>query len=254
MEGSLERAASGVARLLTVRAGPTVAAAAVVWHLLVAPAGALDRTVETRSFTIPWFTTTAGALVRDMTIAWESYGRLNFRGENAVLIFADMHRGPHIAGRHAGESDPPTAWDALIDRGGALDTGRLFVLSVGAPCGPGDMTTGPWSIDPESGAVWGDDFPPLVLRDAVAAQKALSDSLGVARIRTVAGIGFGGLLALEWRRRYPHMVERAVAIGAPPRAAADDESCQADILRRHDAGEADWVADDPAAIASALAD
>ena len=254
MEGSLERAASGVARLLTVRAGPTVAAAAVVWHLLAAPAGALDRTVETRSFTIPWFTTTAGALVRDMTIAWESYGRLNFRGENAVLIFADMHRGPHIAGRHAGESDPPTAWDALIDRGGALDTGRLFVLSVGAPCGPGDMTTGPWSIDPESGAVWGDDFPPLVLRDAVAAQKALSDSLGVARIRTVAGVGFGGLLALEWRRRYPHMVERAVAIGAPPRAAADDESCQADILRRHDAGEAAWVADDPAAIASALAD
>ena len=251
MEGPLERAAAGVAHPLTMRAG--AAAAVFVWSAFAAPAGALDRAVETQSFTVPYFTTVAGALVRDMTIAWEGYGRLDFRGENAVLIFQDLHSGPHIAGRREGESGPPTAWDALIDRGGALDTGRLFVLSVGAPCGPGDGTTGPWSLDPESGAPWGDSFPELVLRDAVVAQKALSDNLGVTRIRAVAGVGFGGLLALEWRRRYPHTVERALAIGAPPRPVADDASCQADIARRHGGEEADWIPDDPDEIAAALA-
>ena len=252
MEGPLERAAAGVAHPLTMRAR-AAAAAVFVWSAFAAPAGALDRAVETQSFTVPYFTTVAGALVRDMTIAWEGYGRLDFRGENAVLIFQDLHSGPHIAGRHEGESGPPTAWDALIGRGGALDTGRLFILSVGAPCGPGDETTGPWSLDPESGAPWGDRFPELVLRDAVVAQKALSDNLGVTRIRAVAGVGFGGLLALEWRRRYPHTVERALAIGAPPRPAADDASCQADIARRHGGEEADWIPDDPDEIAAALA-
>ena len=92
-----------------------------------------------------------------------------------------------------------------------------------------DMMTGPWSVGPESGAVWGGDFPTLVLRDAVAEQKAPSCSPGGVRIRIEVGVGFGG----------------------PPRAAADNESCQADILRRHGSAEAERIADGPFALESA---
>lgn len=83
-----------------------------------------------------------------------------------------------------------------------------------------DMMTGPWSVGPESGAVWAGDFPTLVLRDAVAKQKAPSCFSGVARIRIEVGVGFGG----------------------PPRAAADDESCRVDILCRHGSAEAERLA------------
>lgn len=228
------------------------AAALLCAALAAAPVAALDREVETQTFTIPYFTTSDGRLVRDMTIAWESYGRLDIRGGNAVLILSDMHAGPHIAGRNAAGA-APAAWDDLIGRGRALDTGRVFVLSVGAPCGPHPAATGPASVDPESGAAWGDLFPALVVGDLVAVQKALSDSLGINRIRAVVGKGFGGLLAREWHRRYPHLVERALAVGPAPTAAADDVSCQADILRRHGGGEdASWLADDARSLERAL--
>ena len=225
-----------------------LAAALLCAAALAAPAAALAGEAETQTFTVPWFTTTGGGLVRDMTIAWESGGRLDFHGENAVLLLPGLHRGPG--------DGVPAAWDGLIGRGQALDTGRLFVLRAGAPCGPGEAVTGPASRNPETGAVWGADFPALAVRDLVAVQKALSDSLGIKRVRAVVGIGFGGLQALEWRRRYPHLVERALAVGPPPDAAPDDSSCQAGILRRHGphGGEdAEWLPGDSGSLERALA-
>ena len=197
---------------------------------------------EPRAFTIPWFTTAGGALVRDMTIAWDSAGRLDFRGENAVLIIPDPRR--------PGESALDLSSGPL---GRALEAGRLFALRPDAPCGPGAATTGPESIDPETGAAWGDDFPDLSARDLVAVQKALAESLGVRRVRAVVGAGFGGLLALEWRRRYSHMTGRAIAVGPPPRSEPGDTSCLANILRRHGGVDADWIPNDADAIAQALA-
>lgn len=251
MEGRLARPALRGARPLTRRSARR-AAALLCAALAAAPAAALDREVETQTFTIPYFTTSDGRLVRDMTIAWESYGRLDFRGGNAVLVLPDMHAGPHIAGRNAAGA-APAAWDDLIGRGRALDTASIFVLSVGAPCGPHPAATGPASVDPESGAPWGDRFPALVVGDLVAVQKALSESLGINRIRAVVGKGFGGLLAREWHRRYPHLVERVLAVGPAPAAAADDASCQAEILRRHGGGEdASWLAGDAGSLERAL--
>ena len=214
--------------------------AAVAAALAIAPAAA----AEPQAFAVPWFTTAGGALIRDMTIAWESRGALDSRGENAVLVLPGAGRGPGAA---------LAEWSAP---GGPLDmpgAPRLFVLAAGAPCGPGEASTGPASRNPETGAAWGAAFPPLAVRDAVAVQKALADSLGVKRIRAVIGRGFGGLQALEWRRRYPHMVEAALAIGPPPPPEEDDASCQAQILRRHAAeSPAAWRPDNPAALARAL--
>ena len=110
------------------------------------------------------------------------------------------------------------------DRAPRYDAQRRRVFGL-----VGGMTTGPWSVGPESGAVWGGDFPTPILRDAVAEQKASSCSPGVARTRIEVGVGSGG---------------------APPRAAADNESCQADILRRHGSAEAERIADEPFALES----
>ena len=234
----MERAAAGGAHPLNAAGARTLAALAVL--LAAAGAGAEEDADGTRTFSIPYFTTTGGALVRDMTFAWTSRGRLDLRGENAVLALAGLREDPRLDGGGG-------------VAGAALDAGGLFVLAVGAPCGPAPAT-GPDSIDPETGAVWGDRFPTLVMGDLVAAQKALADSLGVKRIRAAAGAGFGGALALEWRRRYPHMVDAAVAAGPPPEAAPGDESCQAGVLRRHGAADAAAFLPGPEAARAALAE
>ena len=233
----MERAAAGGAHPLNAPGARTLAALAAL--LAAAGAGAEDGAGGARAFTIPYFTTTGGALVRDMTFAWTSRGRLDLRGENAVLALAGLREEPRLDGGGAA--------------GAALDAGGLFVLAVGAPCGPAPAT-GPDSVDPETGAVWGDRFPALVMGDLVAAQKALADSLGVKRIRAAAGAGFGGALALEWRRRYPHMVDAAVAAGPPPEAAPGDESCLAGVLRRSGAADAAAFLPGPEAARAALAE
>ncbi len=242
MEGAVERGSSGVARPL-IPTGRASRSMLRVFTLLSAvglalPAYGQGQDAAQKAFTIPWFTTTGGSLIRDMTIAWESHGRLDFRGENAVLMLPGM-----------GER-PATATHPMIR---ALDTRRFFVLGLGAPCGPEEVATSPASRDPETGDVWGADFPALVIRDLVAVQKALSDDLGIKRIRAVIGAGFGGLQALEWRRRYPHLVENAFAIGPPPQDSPGNTGCQADILRQHGEEDAEWVANDPAAIAASIA-
>ena len=233
----MERAAAGGAHPLNAPGARTLAALAALLAA-AAGAGAEDGAGEAQTFTIPYFTTTGGALVRDMTFAWTSRGRLDLRGENAVLALAGLREEPRLDGGAAGA---------------ALDAGGLFVLAVGAPCGPAPAT-GPDSVDPETGAVWGDRFPALVMGDLVAAQKALADSLGVKRIRAAAGAGFGGALALEWRRRYPHMVDAAVAAGPPPEAAPGDESCRAGVLRRSGAADTAAFLPGPEAARAALAE
>ena len=236
----MERAAAGGAHPLNAPGARTLAALAAL--VAAAGAGAEEDAGGAQTFSIPYFTTTGGALVRDMTFAWTSRGRLDLRGENAVLALAGLHEEPRLDGGGGG-----------VVAGAALDAGGLFVLAVGAPCGPAPAT-GPDSIDPETGAVWGDRFPTLVMGDLVAAQKALADSLGVKRVRAAVGAGFGGALALEWRRRYPHMVDAAVAAGPPPEAAPGDESCKAGVLRRHGAADAAAFLPGPEAARAALAE
>ncbi len=241
MERAVEHPAPGTVQQLTRTARR--AALALCAALLALPGGGAAQDQDLQSFTVPWFTTMGSQLVRDMTITWESAGRLSFRADNAILVLPGLHESPHRA---------MSAWDALTGRSQPLDTRRVFILGAGAPCGPGEAATGPAGIDPVTGKLRGEDFPELVVRDVVAVQKALIDQLGIKAIRAVIGVGFGGLQALEWRRRYPHMVGAAIAVGPAPEPAPDDTSCQADILRRHASDETpEWMTLETAAAALA---
>ena len=109
--------------------------------------------VEKKVFALPEFRTSGGALIRNLRVGWESYGRLNADRSNAILIAHYFSGSSHAAGRYAAEDVFPGYWDALIGPGKAIDTERYFVLSSDTLVNlnardPRVVTTGPASIDP----------------------------------------------------------------------------------------------------------
>ena len=161
----------------------------------------------------------SGAMLNDVLLGYETAGQLNAAGDNAILVCHHFSGHSHAAGRYAESDAEPGWWDALIGPGKPLDTDRYFVVSTDAlGCvrmdAPHGLTTGPASLNPDTGKPYGPDFPALDVRDTVLAQKMLLEQLGVQRLAAVAGPSFGGIQALAWASSYPSFVERCiVAIG-----------------------------------------
>lgn len=176
--------------------------------------------VEKQSFTMPSFTTESGATIKNVKVGWESYGTLNADKSNVILITHFFSGTSHAAGKYR-ESDPAAGyWDAIIGPGKAIDTNKYFVISSDTLANanwhnPDVITTGPASINPETGKPYGLDFPVVTIGDFVEVQKQLLDSLGIEKLHAVIGASMGSFQALEWAVRYPERVERLVhVIGA----------------------------------------
>ena len=153
--------------------------------------------VEKKVFELPEFQTSGGALIRNLRVGWESYGKLNADRSNAILIAHYFSGTSHAAGRYTTEDVFPGYWDALIGPGKAIDTERYFVLSSDTLVNlnardPRVVTTGPASIDPATGKPYGLSFPLVTIRDFVAVQKALVDHLGIPKLHAVMGPSMGG--------------------------------------------------------------
>lgn len=173
--------------------------------------------VEKKVFAMPSYTTLGGKTIRDMRIGFETYGRLNARGDNAILIAHYFSGTSHAAGRYAPTDEEPGYWDAIIGPGKAIDTDRYFVVSADTLANvnigdPNMVTTGPASINPATGKPYGLDFPVVTIRDFVNVQKALVDALGIRRLHAVAGPSMGSMQAIEWAAAYPDFVERVIAV------------------------------------------
>lgn len=173
--------------------------------------------VEKRVFALPEYRTQAGATIRDVRIGWESYGELDSRRSNAILVTHYFSGTSHAAGRYDTAEAQPGYWDAIIGPGKAIDTDRHFVLSSDTLVNlnvntPHVVTTGPASIDPGTGRPYGMTFPVVSIRDFIGVQKALLDSLGIRRLLAVVGPSMGALQAYEWALAYPEMVGRIVAV------------------------------------------
>ena len=173
--------------------------------------------VEKKVFELPEFRTVGGDLIAKVRVGWESYGRLNAERSNAVLVTHYFSGTSHAAGLYEEGEAPAGYWDAIIGPGRAIDTDRFFVLSSDTLVNlnahaPRVVTTGPASIDPATGRPYGMTFPLVTIRDFVNVQKALVESLGIRRLRAVAGPSMGALQAFEWAARYPQMVERIVPV------------------------------------------
>ena len=179
--------------------------------------------VEDRNFLIRDFRLHNGAVMPEARIAYETYGRLAPGGRNAVLITHGYTSSHHAAGRNPANSGLPGWWDGLIGPGKAIDTDRLFVVASNM-LGSSYGSTNGASRDPSSGKTYGSDFPAITVRDIVAAQKALLDSLGVRHLVAVAGPSYGGYQAFQWAVAYPEMMDAIAAVVTAPRSQNAEKS------------------------------
>jgi homoserine O-acetyltransferase len=181
------------------------------------PAGAYDGLVEKQVFMLPALTTVGGQVIRDVRVGYEHYGALNAARDNAILVTHYFSGTSHAAGRYAATDPSPGYWDSIIGAGKPIDTDRFFVISSDTLVNlntkdPRTVTTGPASINPDTGRPWGMTFPIVTIRDFVNLQKALLDSLGIRKIHAVVGASMGAMQAFEWAAAYPDIVERIIPV------------------------------------------
>jgi len=155
-----------------------------------------------------------GGELRGITVAFETYGSLNETKDNAVLICHALSGDSHVA-RHDPD-DEPGWWDIAVGPGKAIDTERYFVICPNA-LGGCRGTTGPNSIDPDTGKRYGADFPTITAGDIVEVQRRLVDHLGIRTLAGVIGGSMGGHQVLTWAVRYPGRVAGAVALATSAR-------------------------------------
>jgi homoserine O-acetyltransferase len=173
--------------------------------------------VVKKEFELPRYTTRNGAVIEKLRIGWESYGTLNPSRTNAILVTHYFSATSHAAGRYTAEDELPGYWDAIIGPGKAIDTNKFFVISSDTLVNlnardPRVVTTGPASRDPATGGRYGLSFPVLSIHDFVEVQKALVESLGIRRLRAIAGPSMGALQAYQWAESHPEMVDRIVPV------------------------------------------
>jgi len=160
-----------------------------------------------------------GGKLGPVTIAYETYGQLDRDGSNAVLVLHAFSGNAHAAGFHEGQvpgKDKPGWWDFLIGPGKALDTEKYFVVCsnvIGSCYG----STGPASVDPDTGRPYGLSFPVITIRDMVRAQRHLVDHLGIGKLLAVVGGSMGGMQALQWAVEFPDRMASAVPIATTAR-------------------------------------
>ena len=163
----------------------------------------------------------SGALLRDYTLVYETYGRLNAERSNAVLVCHALNASHHVAGTYAGQPGSEGWWDNLIGPGKPLDTDRFFVVGVNNP-GSCFGSTGPMQTDPATGRPYGADFPVVTVEDWVDAQARLLDALGIRQLAAVLGGSLGGMQALSWSLRYPDRLRHCIAVATAPSLSAQN--------------------------------
>ncbi|HFC97769.1 MAG TPA: homoserine O-acetyltransferase [Thermosulfurimonas dismutans] len=179
--------------------------------------------VQKKYFTFAYppnlFPLECGAKLGPITLAYETYGQLNADRSNAILILHALSGDSHVAGYYS-ENDPkPGWWDFMVGPGKAIDTEKYFVICsniLGGCAG----STGPSSINPNTGRPYALEFPFVTIGDMVRAQRVLIEHLGIRKLLAVIGGSLGGMQVLEWALRYPEMVHAAIPIATTTRHSA----------------------------------
>lgn len=164
----------------------------------------------------------SGEKLGPITLAYETYGKLNLNKDNAILLIHALSGSQHAAGvntklpeagEHWREECHIGWWDAFIGEGKPIDTAKHFVICVNN-LGGCYGTTGPSSINPETGKHYGSTFPQVSINDMVDVQTKLLDFLGIEKIQSIIGASVGGLVALNFSVRYPNRVDKVVSIAS----------------------------------------
>ncbi len=185
--------------------------------ILATPVMAYKPLVKKNAFEMKSYTTVGGKTIKKVRVGWESYGTLNASKDNVILICHYFTGNSHAAGKYSSRDKRTGYWDSIIGSGKTIDTDKFYVISVDSLVNlstgnPNVITTGPASINPDSGKPYGMTFPIVTIRDFVNVQKALLDSLGIKKLHAVMGASMGSLQAYEWASAYPEMVSRLIPV------------------------------------------
>jgi len=179
-----------------------------------------------------------GKSLGPVTLAYETYGKLNEDKSNAILVVHALSGDAHAAGVHEGENNPGW-WDDMIGPGKAFDTDKYFVICSNI-IGGCKGSTGPSSINPKTGKHYALDFPFITIADMVNAQRCLIDHLGIGKLLTVVGGSMGGMQVLQWVASYPERVRSAIPIATAlkhsPQQIAFNE-----VVRQSIMADPDWL-------------
>jgi len=180
---------------------------------LVADAGVgrVETKVARISLPAAGFTLSCGEVLPELEVAYESYGKLNERKDNVVFICTALTGDAHAAGYHTDPDKDVGWWDAMIGPGRGIDTRYYHVICANI-LGGCKGTTGPASVNPETGEPYGSRFPVIDVADIVDAHCLLLQQLGISRLAALIGGSFGGMQVLEWLVRYPDMADHAICI------------------------------------------
>ncbi|HVP45218.1 MAG TPA: homoserine O-acetyltransferase [Bryobacteraceae bacterium] len=172
-------------------------------------------TVETYTAQFESISLENGTSLSPVCVAYQTYGELNAAKSNAILILHAFSGDAHAAGI-SHETGKPGWWDNMIGPGKAFDTEKYFIICSNV-LGGCQGTTGPSSINPETGCPYAMSFPVITMGDMVRLQTKLVDFLGIERLLAVAGGSMGGMQALEWAVSYPDRVAAAIPIATTAR-------------------------------------
>ena len=163
----------------------------------------------------------SGASIRAYDLSFETYGTLNANKSNAVLICHALNASHHVAGVYEGQAKSEGWWHTMIGPGKPVDTNVFFVIGVNN-LGSCFGSTGPMQLNPDTGKVYGADFPVVTVQDWVDAQARLMDALGIQTLAAVMGGSLGGMQALSWALQYPARVRHAVVVASAPNLTAEN--------------------------------
>lgn len=162
-----------------------------------------------------------GCILPRFELMIETYGTLNADKSNAVLICHALSGNHHVAGYHSKNDKHPGWWDNMIGPGKPVDTNRFFVVGLNN-LGGCHGSTGPLSINPDTGKAYGADFPMVTVKDWVESQSMLADRFGIDKWAAVMGGSLGGMQALQWAIDKPQRLKHALIIASAPRLSTQN--------------------------------
>ncbi|EUJ33713.1 homoserine O-acetyltransferase [Listeria floridensis FSL S10-1187] len=177
--------------------------------------------VEKKSFQIENYKLENGAEI-PVTLGYETYGTLNADKSNAILVAHYFSASSHAAGKYSEDDAAPGYWDALIGPGKAVDTDKYFVISTDNLANvqfnnPTVITTGPRSINPKTGKIFGSSFPAFTFKDVAGIQhEFITKQLGIEKLYAVMGASAGGFISLNWAVEFPERMEKVIGVITNP--------------------------------------
>ncbi|MDR1721770.1 MAG: homoserine O-acetyltransferase [Methanobrevibacter sp.] len=159
----------------------------------------------------------SGKVLKGVKLAYETYGKLNKEKTNAILVCHSLSGDAHVAGWHEGDRKPGW-WEIIVGPGKSLNTDKYFIICSNI-VGGCQGSTGPASINPDTGKDYALDFPLVTIKDMVNGQKKFVEHFGIKQLLAVIGGSMGGMQVLQWMVSYPKMVKKAIPIATTARSS-----------------------------------